>query len=89
MGDDVRPDHLADPGQETHHPGRHAGRGQTFDEHGGHRRGLLGRLEDHRVAGDQRGGHHARGDGEGEVPRRDHHAHSPGLVGEPVRLSRW
>ena len=53
-----------------------------------HRRGLLGGLEDDGVAGRQRGGGHAAGDRQREVPRRDHAGHASGDVAHRVALTR-
>ena len=49
---------------------------------------LLGRLEDHGVAGDQRGHGHAGRDRQGEVPGGDDRGHTLALVDEPVGLPR-
>ena len=81
-------DVLAEPGQELEHPGRRAGREQRLGQPPGHAGGLLGRLEDHRVAGGQRGHGHPARDGEREVPRRDDRGDALALVGHAVRLAR-
>ena len=82
--DQVRADLLADAGQEGEHAGRDARLVQDLDETQRDAGRLLRRLEEHRVAGDQRGGDHAGGDREREVPRRDHHADPARLVGVRV-----
>ena len=86
--DQVGADVLADAGQEGEHARRQPARGQRLDQPRRHRRRLLGRLEEHRVARDQGGRHHPGGDGEGEVPRGDDDADAPALVAQPVVLPR-
>ena len=77
---------MAVAGQHVEHPRRDAGlQGQGSDANGGQRR-LLGRLEDHRVAGGQRrpqfpAGHHQR-----EIPGHDGRDDPDRLAGHQAEL---
>ena len=86
--DQIGADLLADAGQEGQHTGRDARLVEDLDQTQRDSGRLLRRLEQHRVAGDQRGGDHAGGDREREVPRRDHDADAERLVGVRVGFAR-
>ena len=73
-------DLLADAREEGEHTGRDARLVEDLDQTQRDAGRLLRRLEQHGVAGDQRGGDHAGGDREREVPRRDHDADAERLV---------
>ncbi len=81
-------DVLSSTRQEGQRPRREPGRVERLDQQVGNGRRLLRGLEAHRVAGGQRGGDHAGGDGEREVPGRDDHGDAPGPVAELVALAR-
>src|SRR3954470_8950636 len=67
---------------------RHARLAQRLDQHRRAARGLLGRLEDHRVAGGQPRGGHAERDRDREVPRGDDRNHAARRVVQLVALAR-
>ena len=58
----------------------HAGLVQQFDRAGGDQRRLLGRLGDHRIAGDERSGDLAGKDRQRKIPRRDAGDHAARLA---------
>ena len=64
----------AESGDDVDDSGRQAGVDQRLDEVVGGERGVFGGLDDAGVAADERGEELPRGDGHGEVPRRDHAA---------------
>ncbi len=76
------------PGRSWNTPGGGAGCQQRLGQPPGHRGGLLGRLQDHRVAGRQGRHRHAAGDGQREVPRGDDRRDPLALVGQAVGLAR-
>src|SRR5581483_6957207 len=88
MGGKGRADPRAVTGEELHHTGRHARGTQRLDQAPRRRRRLLRGLQDHGVAGDERGDRHPRRDGEREVPRRDDGGDALALVREAVPLPR-
>ena len=55
---------------------------EAFDQEGAGRRGLLGRLEDHRIAGDQRRDDVAVGQVRGEIIGAEHRQHAMRLVAD-------
>ena len=69
------------------HARRQPGLGEEAHELGRDHRGLLGGLEDHRVAGRQGRARHARQDRQREVPRRDDGDHAAGLPQVVVDLA--
>ena len=71
IGRQRRADVRSVTGQELQHVLRHAGLVQHLDGATGDQRRLLGRLGDHRIAGDERCRDLAGEDGERKVPRRD------------------
>ena len=79
-GHQLGADLLAHAGQEGQRPRRHARLQQDLHQAVGDPRRLLGRLEQHGVAGHQRRRHHPAGDGQREVPGGDDDAHPPRLV---------
>ena len=79
---------LSEAGQELEDAGCRPRRHERLGQPPRHRRRLLGRLQDHRVAGRQGRHGHPAGDGEREVPGRDHGRDALALVGEPVGLAR-
>ena len=71
IGGQRRADRRAVARQQLQHVVRHAGLVQQRDGAGGDQRRLLGRLGEHGVAGDERGGDLAGEDRQREIPRRD------------------
>ena len=67
--DEMRADFFADSGKEGQHPRRHARLVEDLDQPQGDARRLLGRFEEHGIAGDECRGDHAGGYGERKVPR--------------------
>ena len=86
VADERRAD-LAEAGQERQRLARHARLVQGVHERAGARRRLLGRLQDRRVPGGQRGGGHPAGDRQREVPGRDHRRHAARRVAHRVALA--
>ena len=82
--DERRADVFAGAGEEREHTRRHAGLVEDLDQAQRDTGRLLGGLEHHRVAGDERGSDHPGGYREREVPRRDHRTDSERLVGVRV-----
>ena len=87
MLDDGVAEGCAGAGAEVDHAGRHARLFQHLDEFGGDGGRVAGGLQNHRVAGDDGGCGHARHDGEGEVPRRNHRAHAERNIEQFVALA--
>ena len=73
-------DLLTDPRQELHHAWRESSLLPNLLELSCHQSGLLGRLHDDGVPGNQGGGGHAAQDREWEIPRCDDHGHAARLV---------
>ena len=75
-------------GTEIHHPFRHAALFQQFHKLCRNRRRIARRLQHHGVAADDRGQRHARHNGAGKIPRRNHSADAKRNVGESVAFAR-
>ncbi len=78
---------LAQPGEKCQRAGGHACVAKRAHEGQGAGRALLRRLEDHGVAGGQRGGDHPTRDRDREVPRRDDRHHPAGPIAQRVALT--
>ena len=85
MGDETLPHHLARARQHAQQVGRQTGLDGEFAEPQRGQRSPLGGLDQHRVAGGQRGGESPRRDGHREVPRGDDPDHAERLVERHVQ----
>ncbi|MNQ89166.1 hypothetical protein D3C85_1044640 [compost metagenome] len=77
---------VAEARQHVEHAGRDAGLDGQLGNADGGQRGLLGRFEDHRVAGGQRRAELPAGHQQGEVPRHDGGDHADRLAGHQAQF---